>query len=62
MLLGSDITVAVVWAGNCSSDSTPSLGTSICSRCGPKRQAKERRKEGRKEGGKEKERKRKEEK
>ena len=31
--LGAD--VAVVYAGGCSSDSTPSLGTSICHRYGP---------------------------
>ena len=30
MRLGFDIAVAVVWAGNCSSNLTPSLGTSIC--------------------------------
>ena len=30
----------MVEAGSCSSDSTPSLGTSICHRCGPKIQAK----------------------
>ena len=30
--------VAVVWAGSYSFDSTPSLGTSICRRCGPKKQ------------------------
>ena len=34
--LGSHVAVAVVQAGNCSSDSTPSLGTSMCCRCGPK--------------------------
>ena len=28
--------VAVAQAGSCSSDSTPSLGTSVCHRCGPK--------------------------
>ena len=28
--LGSYIAVAVVWAGSCSSNSTPSRGTSIC--------------------------------
>ena len=27
--------MAMVWAGSCSSSSTPSLGTSICHRCGP---------------------------
>ena len=30
--------MAVAQAGSCSSNSTPSLGTSICSRCGPKKQ------------------------
>ena len=30
------IVVAVAQASSCSSDSTPSLGTSICSRCRPK--------------------------
>ena len=25
-----------MWANSCSSDSTPSLGTSICHGCGPK--------------------------
>ena len=35
--LGSCVAVAVVWAGSCSSDSTPSLGTSICRGCGPKK-------------------------
>ena len=39
--LGSCIAVAVVQASGCSSDSTPSLGTSICSGCGPKKQKKE---------------------
>ena len=33
--LPSLMAVAVVWAGSCSSDSTPSLGTSTC--CGPKK-------------------------
>ena len=39
---GSDPTIAtvVVWAGICSSDSTPSLGSSICRRCSPKKQKK----------------------
>ena len=27
---GIAVAVAVVWAGSCSADSTPSLGTSIC--------------------------------
>ena len=35
--LGSGVAVAVTLAGGCSSDSTPSLGTSICHRCGPKK-------------------------
>ena len=30
--------VAVAMAGSCTSDSTPSLGTSICHGCGPKKQ------------------------
>ena len=29
--------VAVVWAGSCSSDSAPSLGTSMCHGYGPKK-------------------------
>ena len=48
--------VAVVWVYSCSSDSTPSLGTSICHWCGPKWTRKTGRKEGRK-GGRKKERK-----
>ena len=35
--LRSDIAVALVYAGGYSSDLTPSLGTSICHLCGPKR-------------------------
>ena len=38
--LGSSIAVAVVQACCCSSDLTPSLGTSICRRCGPKKKKK----------------------
>ena len=38
MRLGSGIAVAVVSAGSCSSDSTPSLEISTCHRCGPKKQ------------------------
>ena len=38
MQLGSPVAVAVVQAGSCSSNLTPSLGTSICCRCGPKKQ------------------------
>ena len=36
--LGSGVAVAVVYASSCSSNSAPSLGTSICRRCGPKKQ------------------------
>ena len=35
--LGSSIAVAVVLAGSCSSNSTPSLGTSICPGCSPEK-------------------------
>ena len=35
--LGSGITVAVEYAGGCTSDVTPSPGTSICLRHGPKK-------------------------
>ena len=35
--LGSSVAVAVAQADSCSSDLTPSLGTSICQRCGPKK-------------------------
>ena len=38
--LGSRVAVAVVSASSCSSDSTPSLRTSIGCRCGPKKQSK----------------------
>ena len=34
--LKSGVAVAVVQAGSCSSNSTPSLGTSRCPKCGPK--------------------------
>ena len=37
MWLGSGIAVSVAWAGSHSSDWTPSLGTSICHRHGPKK-------------------------
>ena len=42
MQLGSwdALAVAVEQAGSCSSDSFPSLGTSICHRCGTKKQSK----------------------
>ena len=36
--LGSGVAVVVVQASSCSSGQTPSLGTSICCRCGPKKQ------------------------
>lgn len=67
--LGPGIAVAVVKVGSYSSNLTPSLGTSICHRCGLKKQTnkkkkekekKERRKEGRKEGKKERKKKEKE--
>ena len=45
MRLGSCVAVAVVEAGSCSSDLTPSLGTSTCCRCGPERKKKEKEKE-----------------
>ena len=38
--LGSGVAVAVMQAGSCSSHSTPSLGTSVCHGCGPKKQRK----------------------
>ena len=38
MWLGSCIAAAVKYAGSCNSDSTPSLGTSICRRRGLKKQ------------------------
>ena len=37
MQLGSGITVALVQPRSCGSDSTPSLGTSICHGCSPKK-------------------------
>src|SRR5512136_1347482 len=36
MRLGSRVAVALAWAGGYSSDSTPSLGTSICRGSGPR--------------------------
>ena len=41
----SDVAVAVVLAGNYSSNSTPSLGISICQECGPKKAKKKRERE-----------------
>ena len=37
MQLRSRVAVAVVQAGSCSYDSTPSLGTSMCCRCNPRK-------------------------
>ena len=37
MWLGSSVAVAMVEVGSCSSDSTPSLGTSVCSEGSPKK-------------------------
>ena len=37
MRLGSHVTVVLVWASGYSSDSTPSLGTSICRGSGPRK-------------------------
>ena len=44
MQLRSSIAMAVVWASNCNSDSTPSQETTMCHRCGPKKQKKKERK------------------
>ena len=41
MWLGSSVAVAVAQAHSCSSNSNPSLGTSICLGCGPKKTEKE---------------------
>ena len=38
--LSFGVAVAVVQAGSCSSNQTPSLGSSICHGCGPKKQTK----------------------
>ena len=38
--LGSGIALAVAQNGDYSPDSTPGLGTSMCHRCGPKKQNK----------------------
>ena len=45
MRLGSGVAVAVVKAGSCGSNSTPSPGTSICCRCDPGKKEKKRKKE-----------------
>ena len=42
--LGSGLAVAVVYVGGCSSNSTPTLGTSICYRCSPKKTKKKKKK------------------
>ena len=44
MRLRSCVAVAVGQASSCRSDLTPSLGTSICYRCGPKKQSKKKKK------------------
>jgi len=43
MWLGSCVAMAMALAGSCSSKLTPSLGTSICCRCGPKKKKKKKR-------------------
>ena len=40
MQLRADVAVAIAQASSCSTDWTPSPGTSICCRCGPKKQKK----------------------
>ena len=45
MRLGSQVAVVVVQAEGCSSDWTPSLGTSICRRCGDKKTKKKKKEE-----------------
>ena len=45
MWLESGVAVAVVYVGGCSSDSTSSLGTSICLKGGPKKNKKRKEKE-----------------
>ena len=44
MKLRSRVAVAAAWAGGYSSDSTPSLGTSMCHRCGPKKTKRQKKK------------------
>ena len=43
MWLGPHVAVAVAQEGSCSSDLTPSLGTSICLRCSPEKEKKKER-------------------
>ena len=45
MPLRSCVAVTVAMAHSCSSDSTPSLGTCICHRCGRKKEKKEKKKQ-----------------
>ena len=42
--LGSGVAVVVAWTGSYRSDSTPSLGTSICRKCGPLKKKKKKKK------------------
>ena len=44
MQLRSHIAVAVAQTGSCSSNSTPSMETSVCHKCGPKKQKKKKKK------------------
>ena len=44
MRLSSCVAVAVAWTGSCSFDLTPSLGTSICYGCCPKKTKKKKKK------------------
>ena len=44
MLLRSHVALAVAVASSSSSESTPNLGTSICHKCGPKKQKKKKKK------------------
>ena len=48
--LRSGVVVAGVEAGSYSSDSTPSLGTSLCHVCGPKTQKEKKKKKGNRTG------------
>ena len=48
MKLRSGVAVDEAVAGSCSSDLTPSLGISICRRCGPKTQNKKKEKKEKK--------------
>ena len=51
MRLGSFVAVAVAEAGSCNSDWSPSLETSICYSCVPKKQKKKKKKEKKAGGG-----------